>query len=326
MITLITDPLEFIFEIIFKLLFDGAMEFGKLEDIENVNWDLPPVSNTTIFYLENRPKPTEFQVYFGAPAWGHKEWVGKIYPEKSKATEFLYHYARKYNCIELNTTHYRIPTSEQAAKWVSQVPEGFLFCPKVYQSISHSSGGMADLTLLREWFQFLENLKGFSGPCLFQLPPYFEYSSKAILFNFLQQWPSEHQLMIELRHESWFEHGEVLPAFSQYLQSKNIGLVITDVAGRRDVVHTSISADYTFVRFIGNELHHSDFTRADAWASKFAELKSLGLQKLFLIIHEPNDICVPEMTIQFIEKINAACATNLTFSMTETENLQPKLL
>ena len=114
------------------------MEFGKLPDISQVDFRLPadPPGNAEIlrnFPVRNPhfvipvgnliPNPQSpirnpkvsgqvpQSLYVGATGWSVKEWVGKIYPKGTKTTEYLRHYSRQFNTIELNTTHYRIPDS-----------------------------------------------------------------------------------------------------------------------------------------------------------------------------------------------------------------------
>jgi uncharacterized protein YecE (DUF72 family) len=277
------------------------MEFGKVHDVsllDEINWKLPKEDELVQPFL-SQFKQENTRIWIGAPAWSHKEWVGKIYPPKTKATDYLVHYAKYFNTIELNTTHYRIPTPEQTQKWVDKVTDDFLFCPKIFQGISHEYSGLKDLGLHKEWFQFLKSLGSHCGPSFLQLPPYFDYEQKSKLFHFLQLWPAEFKLAIEFRHESWFQNGTVLPALTQYLQSRKIGLVITDVAGRRDVLHSTITAPHALVRFIGNELHPTDFIRAENWNERFIVWEKQGLNDLFLFVHEPDDINVPEMADQF---------------------------
>ena len=283
------------------------MEFGKISNVDQVNWTLPPEDPCSLPYFKNlREKSHEagFQMHIGAPAWGHKEWMGKIYPTKTPSSEFLYHYSRYFNCVELNTTHYRIPTKEQTRKWLEQVPPDFLFCPKIFQGLSHENHGLVNKDLVRAWLDFLTHLNENLGPSFLQLPPYFDYSYKSELFSFLKSWPDSFPLALEFRHSSWFDSGKVLPALVQYLQERGIGLVITDVAGRRDVLHTSLSANFSLLRFIGNNLHPSDFLRAEVWTERFFQWKNLGIQKIFLFVHEPDDISTPEMTEFFLDQMN----------------------
>ncbi len=306
--------------IAFTLFFyDGSnMEFGKLSHVDHVNWSIPPDDKDSKEFLRQLLR-SHFQIYFGAPAWSHKEWLGKVYPLKCKSSDYLFYYAQKFSTIELNTTHYRIPDAAQTEKWLKQVHEQFLFCPKVFQGISHSSTGLLDRVLLKEWFGFLQKIQDHRGPCFLQFPPHFDYSQKARLYQFLQLWPQEFELALEFRHPSWLQDGQILPALRQFLEKQKKGLVVLDVAGRRDLVHTSISTDYAMIRFIGNNLHASDFSRATDWAERFANWKANGLRRLFLFIHEPDDILVPEMTEHFLKQINTSCGMSLEFSLVKDD-------
>jgi uncharacterized protein YecE (DUF72 family) len=288
------------------------MEFGKLQNINKVDWTLPAEDPLTISLLSNIPKthiPMDFR--YGAPAWGRKEWLGKVYPLGTKPADFLYHYSRYFNCIELNSTHYRIPEKPQVMRWVAQVPNTFLFCPKIPQLISHEPGGLTDPVLLQLWLNSIAEFGDNLGPCFLQLPPTFDYFRKSELFTFLKMWPDDVELALEFRHRSWFQDGRVLPALTEYLQKRKIGLVITDVAGRRDVLHTTVSSTFVFLRFIGNNLHPTDFQRAEAWAKQIAIWKQLGLPRIFFIIHEPDDISAPEMTEQVIKDLNRFCEAQI---------------
>lgn len=289
------------------------MEFGKINDIENVNWSLPPDEASSSAFLQSLPPSQERRFYIGTPAWGHKEWIGKIYPRHAKSADYLTHYAKSFNTIELNTTHYRIPTVEQCRKWQEQVSvrEDFLFCPKVFQGISHTPGGLHNKSLISEWLAFLKNLQPRLGPCFLQLPPHFDYSKKAALFYFLEQWPTEFELSLEFRHPSWLEGPRFLPALEKYLRHKKIGLVITDVAGRRDLLHGSITADFVMLRFIGNDLHPTDFTRATAWAEKLGVWTQKGLARVFFFAHEPDDIQAPELAQSVILALNENSGADL---------------
>lgn len=129
----------------------------------------------------------------------------------------------------------------------------------------------------------------------------FSYRNKALLYQFLESWPLEFSLSLELRHASWFQHGVVLPALADYLAKKNIGLVITDVAGRRDVLHSSLSSYWTMIRLIGNDLDPSDAYRLDLWASRIKLWQQQGLSETFLFLHQPDDL----LSIEFAKLAEA---------------------
>ena len=284
------------------------MEFGKLENIDDVNWTLPMDDPKNAIRLSFKDNPV---IRFGAPAWGSKHWLGKLYPNKAQPSEFLHYYSRSFNCIELNTTHYRIPDDKTAAEWLTKVPADFHFCPKVYKEISHGRNGLLDKTLLSHWINFMNRIKANLGPCFIQLHENFSYHDKMLLFKFLESWPSEYKLTLELRHPSWFQNGVVLPPLADYLHKKNIGLVITDVAGRRDVLHSSVTTDWSMIRLIGNNMDQSDEDRLLEWSERIGEWQHLGVHDTYLFLHQPDDV----MTIEF-----ATLAQNI-FSETGFDNI-----
>lgn len=299
------------------------MEFGKLDSIEHIDWSLPPESAATQNYLQQL-KTKKSQWYLGTPSWGSKTWLGKIYPRDAKASEFLHYYSRAFNTIELNTTHYRIPGDDQVKAWCREVTPEFLFCPKFPQDISHRPNGLQDAALLKQWQKAISEFGEHLGVSWIQLPPYFDYSQRAVLHRFLEQWPQELPLAIEFRHSSWFEIGALLPALVSYLQKRGVGLVITDVAGRRDVLHSSVSAPFVLVRFIGNELHPSDFLRAENWCERLLGWSQLGLERVFFFAHQPDDITCPELTDYLVELFNRRAQVQWAHPLTQV--LQDRLL
>ena len=78
-------------------------------------------------------------MHIGCAKWGRKEWVGKIYPLKTKEANFLDEYVKHFDSIELNATFYQVYGPDTIAKWKEKaaVNPHFKFCPKFSQSISH---------------------------------------------------------------------------------------------------------------------------------------------------------------------------------------------
>jgi uncharacterized protein YecE (DUF72 family) len=116
------------------------------------------------------------------------------------------------------------------------------------------------------------------------------------LFKFLEKWPQEFKLSIELRHKSWFQDHKIIPALTEYLFKKKIGLVITDVAGRRDVLHTSQTTNWSLIRLIGNNLHLSDEERLRDWGARLVVWRNQGLRDAYLFLHQPDDLLTVEFT------------------------------
>lgn len=275
------------------------MKFGKLPDISLVDFSLPADSQRNNRVISDE---TSTDFYVGATGWSMKEWVGRLYPKGSKAKDFLHHYTQHFNTIELNTTHYRIPAEDTIHKWYKESRDDFRFCPKIPQTISHSRDLDLNDKYLTLFCKTIVGLKEKLGCCFIQLPPYFDASSIAILKNFLNRFPPEIPLAVELRHESWFENGN--QEWADLLQQYNRTAVITDVAGRRDVLHMELTNATTMIRFVGNDLHPTDQYRAAEWAERLKRWSEKGLKNAYVFTHEPDNLLAPEMAALFVKRLS----------------------
>lgn len=296
------------------------MKFGKLSNIEDVDFDFPGTPPETRALLEQQ-KHSEgpLNIYIGATGWGMKEWVGTVYPSGTKTKDYLYHYSRQFNTIELNTTHYRIPNLSTIEKWKNSVPRDFKFCPKIPQSISHSKTLGLNTGQIDAFCHAIAGLEENLGSCFMQLPPYFDSSRLPLLQQFLSHFPREIALAIELRHESWFLQDEAFLTFLRILGEYHQHTVITDVAGRRDVLHMQLSSNQAMVRFVGNGLHPSDYKRIEDWVDRLKEWKDLGLKTVYFFPHEPDNILAPELAAFLFQKIQ----TNIDLATVRGPNLDP---
>jgi uncharacterized protein YecE (DUF72 family) len=274
------------------------MQFGKITDynlIAKLNFDLPADN----FLIDK--KSDAFQIYFAGPAWGIKEWVGKIYPDKTPSTKFLYHYSRNFSAIELNSAHYAMPSKETIQKWLLDVPDQFLFCPKVPKQISHF-GGMNNQQVVSTFFDQIRDFKQNLGITFMQLNEHFAPARIAELRNFVNFRDKNQPLAIEFRHSDWFKDPKIFQALAKH----NIGAIVTDVVGNRDVLHANITSTEMVVRFVGNNLHPTDFTRIDLWIEKLKHWKLHGVNKVYFFLHEPDDVMCPELADYFVQQVNAS--------------------
>lgn len=67
------------------------MEFGRVEENEltHINFSLPKEPSLNAQVLTGKKINTN--IYIGCAKWGRKEWIGKIYPPKTKEVDFLQH-------------------------------------------------------------------------------------------------------------------------------------------------------------------------------------------------------------------------------------------
>lgn len=280
------------------------MKFGKLTDIEEVDFNLPPSHTINKSILEHNPQQSSpTNIYVGCTGWSMKEWAGNAYPEKSKPKEYLKYYGEQFNTIELNTTHYRIPDRSTIAKWYEETPSDFRFCPKLPQSISHSRNLGLDGSLIPSFCEAVQGLEDKLGCCFMQLPPYFGVERFDTLAQFAKAFPKHIPLAIEVRHENWFNNDKHLNILLGLLVDYGLSIVITDVAGRRDVLHMAITNTICMIRFVGNGLHSTDYRRADQWVEKLKQWHGSGLHEVYLFPHQPDNQLAPQMAAYFTEQI-----------------------
>ncbi|MBN9296471.1 MAG: DUF72 domain-containing protein [Filimonas sp.] len=282
------------------------MDFGKVpeQELDHIDFTLPkePTWNKSIL----KGKPQQHKAYLGCAKWGRKEWVGKIYPKGTKDAQFLDHYVHHYNSIELNATHYKIYDEAAISKW-SDKAKGmdFKFCPKVPQVISHYSGFKnADNTTT----SFLEGILAFKdhlGPVFLQVSDKYSPKQKENLFNYMASLPKDLQFFFEARHPSWFSDANEMNELLHVLKENNIGFVITDTAGRRDCAHMHLTIPKTFIRYVGNSLHKTDYERMNYWVDRIDYWLKNGLEELYFFMHMHDEATSPELTIDLVDKLNA---------------------
>jgi hypothetical protein len=109
------------------------MEFGKVapEELPLIDFTLPPDTELTTNVLAAVKSNEPIQVHVGCAKWGRKEWIGQIYPPKTKDANFLDEYVKHFDCIELNATFYNVYGPDTIAKWKAKAESNpnFKFCP-----------------------------------------------------------------------------------------------------------------------------------------------------------------------------------------------------
>ncbi len=288
------------------------MEFGRVPEsaLKTIDFQLPaePAMNATVWKGKKAKKP---QVYLGCAKWGRKEWIGKIYPKGTREANFLDEYVKHYNSIELNATHYKLYKPADIKKWSDKANgRDFKFCPKVYNGISHF-GSLNDKKFLTD--VFLESIAGLEhhlGPVFLQVSDKFAPKRKEELYHYLETLPRDVPFFLEVRHPDWFlkSNGEEL---FEVLKKLKLGAVITDTAGRRDCCHMHLTLPKTFIRYVGNSLHPTDYTRMDAWVKRIKYWLDKGLQELYFFMHMHDEAFSPELTIYLVEQLNKTCDLDL---------------
>jgi uncharacterized protein YecE (DUF72 family) len=186
-----------------------------------------------------------------------------------------------------------------------------MFCPKMYQGVTHRGSLKGKDFIVNEFFRGIVAFKEHLGPIFVQVSDSFSPNRKKELFDFLASLPKDLQFFLEVRHPGWFAKPEVMNEMIETLSSMNMGAVITDTAGRRDCAHMHLTIPKVFIRYVGNSLHPSDYTRCDAWIERMKYWLDKGTEELYFFMHMHDEATSPELTVYLVDKMNKEMGLNL---------------
>jgi uncharacterized protein YecE (DUF72 family) len=266
--------------------------------------------------------------YIGSAVWAHKDWVGSFFPKGTKQADFLREYAKRLTAVEGNTTFWATPSVETVRRWAEDTPATFRLCPKLPRNISHAGQLMAHLDETRRFVDLMRNLGTRLGPLFLQLPP--RYSPKLIidLTKFLDMWPREVKLAVEVRHLDWFA-APYCEQLNALLRARDVARVLIDTRPIRDLPDAQIedgkvqvmveqaqerkpdvpllperTASFAFVRYIGNPDVAANAILLDEWADRMAGWLNEGAT-VFAFCHCPDETHSPSICRELHQRVAA---------------------
>jgi len=281
------------------------MKFGSVENPELVDFTLPDDHPDTYKVLNKLDVLDD--IFIGCAKW-NKQDLKKFYPKGTK--DELAYYSTQFNSIELNATFYNHFRTEQIEKWVASTPDDFRFFPKVHRMISH----IKRLNEVEESVErYTTNIRAFGdklGMCFLQLHDNFKPKNLDRLIRLVQIWPKDIPLAIELRNTDWFNDGNVANEVYWLFQENGISNIVTDTAGRRDLLHMRLTTPKVFVRYVGAN-HESDYKRLDDWFERIKLWKENGIEKLYFFVHQNLEKESPVLSAYLIGKLNKSFGLDL---------------
>jgi len=115
---------------------------------------------------ENGPGPR-----VGTSGWRYDHWRGAYYPDDVRGLDELRHYAEDFNCVEINTSFYGLPSTRTLKAWRDAVPDGFRFTAKMSRYLTHMKKLKDPEESVRNFYSRMEALDDCLAAVLFQLPP-----------------------------------------------------------------------------------------------------------------------------------------------------------
>ncbi len=283
------------------------MQFGKVTHPEQVNFVLPNDHPDTSKVLSTNASD-RLSVYVGCAKWNRQDLKG-FYPRGTK--DELEYYSRQFNSIELNATFYRIFPEEQFKKWYTKTPDGFKFFPKLVQNISHLKRLNDDVQpYVDQYLSSALHLKEKLGTIFLQMHGNFAPKNFDRVIRFIEKWPKEIRLAVEFRHTDWFNDKSVAKELYALLEENNVSNIITDTAGRRDLLHMRLTNDEAFIRYVGAN-HETDYSRLHDWVIRLQKWKDQGINHIHFFVHQNIEKESPLLSRYFITELNKNLGTSL---------------
>jgi uncharacterized protein YecE (DUF72 family) len=168
----------------------------------------------------------------------------------------------------------------------------------------------------REFIRIMSPLGARLGPIFLQLPPRFSPKFLGDLQTFLNAWPSEVRLAVEVRHLDWFDtpHDEAL---NELLTEHHMARVTIDTRPIRDLAGDEIlagsvyqtlvearerkpdvpvlpqrTADFIFIRYIGHPEIQVNQPYLREWSDYLITQLRDGAD-VYMFCHSPNNFAAP---------------------------------
>jgi uncharacterized protein YecE (DUF72 family) len=284
------------------------MKFGKVDAPELIDFSmLDDHPGTKLLLDKQEGKVEKLKLFVGCAKWNKTD-LKNFYPKGTK--DELIYYSSQFNCIELNATFYRVFPKAQFEKWRDKTPDNFVFFPKVAQNVSHWGRLKDTEKVVNEVVHAFEGLEEKLGRAFLQMHNNFAPKDFDRVVKFVEYWPKRIPLAMEFRHTDWYNDKTVAEELYQLLETHGISNVLTDTAGRRDLIHMRLTTPSVFIRYTGAN-HPSDYTRLDDWVDRLEYWVSLGLKEIDFFVHQNMELESPLLAAYFVEKMNIRLGLDL---------------
>jgi uncharacterized protein YecE (DUF72 family) len=158
--------------------------------------------------------------------------------------DFLAHYSRIFGAVEMDTTFYGIPRAITTQSWGAVPQEGFKFCAKTPQTVTHEMKLEGASGYMAEFIEAMRPLGDKLGVILIQMPPSFDATRQPTLEAFIKELPRDVRFAIELRHPSWYSSN-----IAEFLTDYGVCWAAIEYPKIPREIH--LTADFLYVRWIG---------------------------------------------------------------------------
>lgn len=213
--------------------------------------------------------------YLGTMGFSYSDWVGTFYPVGTASRDYLGLYSRTFNAVELDSTFYAIPRSDQVRRWGATTPAEFRFTAKVPQQITHEMRLAGAMDMMKTFVDTMALLEDKLAILLLQFPPDFTADEMQALETFLRALPAGVPYSVEFRHRSWYT-----TTTQELLKAHSVCWASTDYLNLPKSI--DLTTEFLYMRWIGRHgqfQHHDrevqDMTKSlEAWYERLQPVLS----------------------------------------------------
>ena len=199
----------------------------------------------------------------GTSGFHYNHWKRIFYPDDLPKSQWLSHYAKHFDTVEINNTFYHLPSAAAFDTWREQAPAGFLYALKFNRYGSHWMRLKTPGATIGNFLNVATRLDKLLGPILVQLPPRWDADPER-LDGFLSAAPRSLRWAVEFRDSRW-----LCPEIFAILQRHQAALCIHDMIENHPRVLTT---GWTYLRYHGERYtgsYSSEHLAAEAkWLSR----------------------------------------------------------
>jgi uncharacterized protein YecE (DUF72 family) len=189
---------------------------------------------------------------------------------------WLPYYYQIFDCVEIDSTFYNIPSESMVRNWNKRTPDNFRFTAKLSKIITHDKKFKNVEKDLELFYKRMEPLKDKILALLIQLPPSYKLKEGLeVLRSYNFYFEGDFRYAVEVRHPSWFNDLAY-----NFFKNNNIAMVWSQM----DRLQTPpiVTSDFVYLRLIGDRrLAEEQFGKIQIdrteeirnWANKMKEIK-----------------------------------------------------
>lgn len=184
--------------------------------------------------------------YVGCSGWSYTAWQGPFYPSNMDNSKWLEYYSKVFDCVEIDSSFYRIPNIFTVKNWSKITPSKFRFTAKFPKVITHEKRLKNVDNELRLFFKAMEPLHSKLLALLIQLPPSLDITEGLQgLREIIPILDNRFRYAIEIRNRSWFQDLAY-----NFFANNNLCMVWSQLVGIR--IPPIVTSDFLYIRFIGD--------------------------------------------------------------------------